>query len=120
MEYHIKTISDKSEIASCPQFKVDKYNWGGDYRPETSGALAFIPGTGFYVKMTCMEKDPVRVYTQPNDPVHLDSTMEAFFQFYPEEFPQMYLNFEANSNGSASCKVWKRQEGQERIPCFPP
>ena len=116
MKYHIKTISNKSEITSCPQFKVDKYNWGGDYRPETSGALAFIPGTGFYVKMTCREKNPARVYTQPNDPVHLDSTMEAFFQFYPEEFPEMYLNFEANSNGALHAKYGNGRKNRSTFP----
>lgn len=117
MEYHIKTISDKSEIGSCPQFKVDVYNWGGDYRPETTGALAFIPGTGFYVKMSCKETDPCRVYTQPNDPVHLDSTMEAFFQFYPADAPDMYLNFEANSNGALHAKYGN---GRKNRSVFPP
>ncbi len=116
MKYQIKTIYAKTEIDSCPQFQVDKYNWGGDYRPKTSGALAFLPGTGFYVKMTCQEKDPVRTYTQPNDPVHLDSTMEAFFQFYPEEFPDMYLNFEANSYGALHANFGNGRKGRKPFP----
>ncbi len=104
MEYPIKVIEDCSEIKLCPLFQVDKYNWGGDYRPETFGALGFIPHTGFYLKMTCMEQEPVRVYTQPNDPVYFDSAMEAFFQFYPDEMPETYLNFEANANGALHAK----------------
>jgi hypothetical protein len=116
MEYTIKTISSKSEIDSCPQFQVDKYNWGGDYRPETFGALAFIPGTGFYVKMTCKEKNPTANYTQPMDPVKYDSTMEAFFQFYPEEFPTTYLNFEANSKGAMYAKYGAGRKDRKPYP----
>ncbi len=116
MEYYIKTISDVTEINSCPRFMVDQYNWGGDYRPVTYGALAFIPGTGFYLKMTCQESDPVRTYTEPNDPVYLDSAMEGFFQFYPEEMPEMYLNFEANSYGTLHAKYGNGRKNRSIFP----
>lgn len=116
MEYTIQIISDPSQIQTCPVFSVDKYNWGGDYRPKTWGSLAFIPEKGFYLKMTCEEQDPVRTYTQPNDPVCLDSAMEAFFQFYPDEFPEMYVNFEANANGALHAKYGNGRHNRSQIP----
>lgn len=116
MEYEIHLISSKEEIDSCPVFYVNQYNWGGEYRPKTYGHLAFLPGTGFYVKMICEEKDPVRIYRNVNDPVHLDSAMEAFFQFYPQERPDCYLNFEANANGALHAKYGDGRKGRSVFP----
>lgn len=116
MEYIIKSISDKEEIGNCPLFQIDQYNWGGDYRPKTYGSLAFIPNVGFYAKMTCEEQNPSRVYTQPNDPVCLDSAVEVFLQFYPEERPDCYLNFEANSNGTLHAKYGDGRYNRTTFP----
>lgn len=116
MEYIIQTISSKEEIGNCPVFHVDQYNWGGGYRPKTYGSLGFIPGTGFFVKMTCEEMNPARIYLNPNDPVHLDSTMEAFFQFYPLERPNCYINLEANSNGALHAKYGDGRNNRKVFP----
>lgn len=116
MEYQIKRIRDFSEIDRCPRFFVDQYNWGGDYRPTTCGSLALLEGKGFYVKMTCQETDPVRTYTQPNDPVYLDSAMEAFFQFYPARRPDCYLNFEVNAYGALLAKYGDSRYSRSSFP----
>lgn len=116
MEYKIHSISLADEIDSCPVFYVNQYNWGGSYRPVTYGRLAFLPGTGFLVKMVCEEKNPVRTYTEPNSPVHLDSAMEAFFQFYPQERPACYLNFEANANGALHAKYGDGRKNRLTFP----
>ena len=79
---------------------MDQFNWGGSYRPLTTGRLGFLPGTGFLLEMECQETDPCRTYTQDNDPVYLDSAMEAFFCFAPQEAEPLYLNFEMNANGA--------------------
>lgn len=116
MEYTIKTISSKADLKNCPVFHVDQYNWGGDYRPQTYGSLGFIPGTGFYLKMFCKEKNPTATYIKPNDPVCLDSTMEAFFQFYPTTHPGCYLNFEANSLGTLHAKYGYGRHDRSTFP----
>lgn len=117
MKYTIKTIDDFSELDLCPLFYVDQYNWGGDYRPHTYGSLAYWPSRGFCVRMTCEEQNPQRLYTRPNDPVYLDSAMEAFFQFYPKDRPSCYLSFEVNANGALNATYG--EDRSHRIP-FPP
>lgn len=98
--YDLYTIHAAEELSRCPAFYVDRFNWSGDYRPVTSGRLGYLPDAGFLLEMTCMETDPCRVYRQDGDPVYLDSAMEAFFCFAPEEETPCYLNFEMNANGA--------------------
>ena len=71
--------------------------------PATYGYMGFVPGDGFYIKMVCEEKDPLRAYENDLDPVYRDSAMEAFFMFESEKERSglaTYLNFEANANGA--------------------
>lgn len=116
MNYTIKTITTKEDLGICPIFQVDQYNWGGDYRPKTYGQLGFIPGTGFYLKMHCEEKSPSCTYLKPNDPVCLDSAMEAFFEFYPQTHQGCYLNFEANSAGTLHAKYGYGRHDRQGFP----
>lgn len=37
MRYAVKQITGRSEIESCNLFRIDQYNWGGNYRPNTYG-----------------------------------------------------------------------------------
>ena len=112
--YDTYTLSTEEELARCPVFHVDQFNWGGSYRPLTTGRLGFLPGTGFLLEMECRETDPCRTCTQDNDPVYLDSAMEAFFCFSPEEEKPCYLNFEMNANGAMlACHG---QDRRERMP----
>ncbi len=62
-----------------------------------------MPSDGFYLKMVCREKNPLRVYEKNQDPVYRDSAMEAFFQFDSERERNtnaLYLNLEVNANGA--------------------
>lgn len=114
MEYHVLTLKTPKELSRCPAFLVNQFNWGGEYRPATSGRLGFLPGNGFLLEMECRESDPCRIYVKDNDPVYLDSAMEAFFCFAPEEDLPCYLNFEMNANGAmlACCG----RDRQKRTP----
>ena len=100
MKYNVLTIKTPEDLSRCPVFSVDQFSWGGDYRPVTSGRLGFLPGTGFLLEMECQESSPCRRYTGDEDPVYLDSAMEAFFCFAPEDESPCYLNFEMNANGA--------------------
>lgn len=116
MNYDIHTIENEEELSRCPKFSVSCFNWGGDYRPATAGRLGFLPGTGLLLEMECQEENPVRQYTDDGDPVYLDSAMEAFFCFAPEEEPPCYLNFEMNANGAMLACYGRNR--QNRMP-FP-
>ena len=39
MVYEVKTIQDMSQLDQGNVARVDVYNWGGNYRPETYGIL---------------------------------------------------------------------------------
>jgi hypothetical protein len=100
MLYEIHTIHEKSSLKDCPVFIINKYNWGGDYRPFTFGRMAYMKGIGFILQMTCEEKNPLRTYVNHEDPVYLDSAMEAFIEFNPASMKGTYVNIEMNANGA--------------------
>ena len=83
---------------------VDKYNWGGDYRPSTFARLLFLPDFGFLLQMHCNEINPLRVFTRRDEPVYQDSSMEAFLAFSPNSDRPGYVNFEINANGAVLCQ----------------
>ncbi len=118
MCYEIYTIHDKSELADCPVFYVDKYNWGGAYRPVTYGKMAYIKGKGFIVQMTSEEKYPLRTYTEDEDPVYLDSAMEAFIEFAPETKEGTYVNIEMNANGAMLNRYGQIPPGRKAYTAF--
>lgn len=99
----VKVIQNAGELETLPPFQVDKKLWGTKKSPTTYGYLGFVPDDGFYLKMVCEEADPLRTYTQINDPVYRDSALEAFFLFESEReryVQPTYLNFEVNANGA--------------------
>lgn len=116
MTYDVLTIKSENALSQCPVFMVDQFNWGGNYRPATSGRLGYIPETGFVLEMVCQEKDPFRSFKKDNDPVYLDSAMEAFFCFAPDETKPYYMNFEMNANGAMLACYGRERENRTPIP----
>ena len=118
--YQIRRIRSKEEIVSCSPFQISYYLWNSKRRPAVSGKMGYIPGEGFFVRMTCEEADPLTTYTDYMDPVCNDSAMEVFLAF-PEEGERlgsdvMYLNFEANSNGALYAAYGKGRKGRKPMP----
>lgn len=116
MTYDVLTIQSPDVLSQCPVFMVEQFNWGGSYRPVTSGRLGYIPGTGFILEMECQEKEPFRSFQNDNDPVYLDSAMEAFFCFAPDEAKPCYMNFEMNANGAMLACYGRERENRTSIP----
>lgn len=113
MCYEIHTIRDKAELDVCPVFIVDKYNWGGNYRPVTYGKMAYIKEKCFIIQMTSEEKNPLREYVNHEDPVFLDSAMEAFIEFAPDTMKGTYVNIEMNANGAMLNRYGKTPPGRK-------
>lgn len=99
-DYPVFILSSEKEIEQCPVFTVDEFRWNCVYHPETTGQLGYIPGKGFFLKMSCMESNPMRNQFGPNSMVYKDSAMEGFFCFSKETSSHNYMNFEMNANGS--------------------
>ncbi len=116
MTYDVLMLQSPDEISRCLVFQVDQFNWGGSYRPLTTGRLGYLPETAFILEMECQEKDPCRTYLQDNDPVYLDSAMEAFFCFAPGEQKPCYLNFEINANGAMLACYGRERQNRTPLP----
>ena len=70
---------NKELLESVELFKIENLLWGTEKIAKTYGYIGFVPGEGLYIKLVCVEKDPLRVYKEDQDPVYKDSAMEAFF-----------------------------------------
>ncbi len=110
MRENIIRIIDKNELKQikneCPtkyKFNIDKYVWGGEYRPKTYAEIYFVRDVGFWVRMTCFEKNPIARFYEINDPVHEDSCLEFFADFAPL-LSSGYINIEVNANGATHCE----------------
>lgn len=110
MLYHISLINRTEELAECPVFEINQFNWGGSYRPKAYGQMAYLKDKGFCLHMVCEERNPVCHHTKDGDPVYLDSAMEAFLALNPPDIS--YFNFEFNSAGALLAKFGQERHGR--------
>ena len=75
----VRLIENKELLESAELFKIENLLWGTEKIAKTYGYIGFVPGEGLYIKLVCVEKNPLRIYKKDQDPVYKDSTMEAFF-----------------------------------------
>ena len=94
----IEIIHTPEELENTAKISVKYELWGTENMPETYAKMGYILHDGFYVKMVCMEKNPLRKYKNHNDPVWQDSAMEIFMQI--PELSKEYMNFELNANAA--------------------
>lgn len=119
MKYCIKRINKKSQIETCEKFFITHYMWNSTQEPKAYGWMGYLEEEGLFVKMVCEEKNPKRVYHNPQDPVYTDSAMEIFLAF-PEEGEKlsndcMYTNFEINSNGAMLANFGKGRQNRQPV-----
>lgn len=115
----VRLIENKELLESVELFKIENLLWGTEKIAKTYGYIGFVPGDGFYIKLVCEEKNPLRIYKEDQDPVYKDSAMEAFFQFKGNDTAadDIYLNFEMNANGALLACYGKNK--MNRIPFTP-
>ena len=114
MEYKVK-ILDSCDWSKADKANIDKYVWGGSYRPQAYAQLCIVPKEGLHVRMCCMEDNPKAVHTQFYEEVWLDSAMEFFFGF---DMPGVYINCEMNSLGNSLIGVGEGRANRRRIDEF--
>lgn len=108
---NIRIIKEKEQFEQCETFEITHLLWGTKEIPQTYGKIACWKDHGFLVEMTCEEAEPLRTYTKMNDPVSLDSGMEAFLGFCPDETP-LYVNVEMNANGATLMQYGTERSGR--------
>ncbi len=112
----VQLIENKELLKSVEPFEIKNLLWGTEKIAKTYGYIGFVPEDGLYLKLVCLEKNPLRVYKEDQDPVYKDSAMEAFFQFKGNDITadDIYLNFEMNANGALLACYGKNK--MERTP----
>ncbi|MGB4660842.1 MAG: carbohydrate-binding family 9-like protein [Mobilitalea sp.] len=97
--YCVKNIQTIEQLKDCPVFRIDHHQWIKDSMPLAYGKMALLGNSEIVVSMTAVEANPLRRYTENEDPVYKDSGLEAFFNFNPS-MSKAYFNFEMNANGA--------------------
>lgn len=112
----VPLIEKKELLESVEPFEIGNLLWGTEKIAKTYGYIGFVPGEGLYLKLVCLEKNPLRVYKENQDPVYKDSAMEAFFQFEETGTTDnpVYFNFEMNANGAILACYGKNKA--DRVP----
>lgn len=114
MVYKIKTVKQISDINwdEVPKAMIDKIMWvHTDNNPKAYAQMVFIENQGFLCLMTAFEKNPKAIWTNDNDPICDDSTLEAYFMFDKER----YLNLETNSKGARKQAIRYNRENKTYI-----
>lgn len=100
MAYQVHIINTLEELEQCELFHINHYQWVEGYQPKAFGRMGLLRDFGLVISMTAMESNPLTTYTEDNDPVYLDSALEAFLNFTPKREIPYYINFEMNANGA--------------------
>lgn len=103
LNYIIKQVDSTPNWESIEPISISEYNWGGNYRPNSTAKLSFIKQKGFLLQTSCEEENPKSVYFHDNEPVYRDSCLEFFMNFKPQIEGSGYINFECNANGALLC-----------------
>ena len=99
-DYPVKSFDSKKSIdfLSVPKALICNFKWEKGYEPFSYAQVALVPDDGFYVRMFSAEKDPLAKFTEKGSPVCLDSALEFFARFDPENM--RYVNLETNANAA--------------------
>ena len=100
-----------------PYAPIDRYVWGGEYRPEAR-AYAAWDATGLRVLLCANEPTVSRAVTAFNGDVWTDSCLEFFFRPFADD--PRYVNIEANAAGAALIGIGPGREGRSRLSQCPP
>ncbi len=105
-------ISEKNS-GEIQVLKVENYYKNEqEYYPVVEFSVCYSE-EGFHAKFKTYEKNPKAVATEHFQPVHLDSCVEWFVNFYPEKCDR-YFNFETNANGVVNAHF--RKDRKDKTP----
>ena len=120
MEYQVKIIDSPENADKGTLFTINNYMWTCLTKPKAYGTMTYLKDKGFYVEMTCEEKNPKKEYHNYMDPVCKDSAMEIFLAFPPKGEPLtndcMYTNFEINANAALYAAYGKGRKNRSSMP----
>lgn len=111
--YVVKVFDSADSVTwdTVPKADIDTYKWVDSVEYEAFAQLIYVEDYGFLCRMTCMEENPLAVYTQFGDPVYLDSCMEFFAAWDNAS----YINIESNSLGTLCAQFGATQRNRKPI-----
>lgn len=102
----------KTTIEKADKFVLENRQWGSDaYNVPVYAQLSYDE-EGFTVRFTVWESDPLREKTEHFDNVCLDSCVEFFVNFMPQQ-SDYYMNFEVNALGVMNSSF--RRKGEKPV-----
>ena len=100
-----------------PFAPIDRYAWGGAYRPEARAYLAW-DGRGIHALLCAREETVSAQVTAFNGDVWTDSCLELFLRPFGDD--PRYLNIEVNAAGAALVGLGPDREHRGRLAQCPP
>jgi len=104
----IARLKHFDEVEGCEKLPIGYKLWGTESDIEAYGQMGYVENKEWVVKLTAKETDPLARYKNDEDPVYLDSALEVFLNFDPENI--YYINLEVNANGALLCHYGKRKD----------
>lgn len=107
---------DAEPFCARPFAPIDRYAWGGDYRPE---ARAYVgrDDAGLRVLLCAKEATISAQVTAFNGDVWTDSCLEFFFRPFADD--PRYVNIEVNAAGAALIGLGAGRDGRRRLERCP-
>ncbi len=88
-----------SDLDSAEKAYINDVPWGSEYTPISYFQGVFVENEGFLFKLTALEKNPTVTMEGFSPAVCMDSCLEMFLNFDPEN-TDTYINFEMNPKGA--------------------
>ena len=98
--YEVRRVTGEPDYSALPVFEITHF-LTENAEPRARGQFFLREGIGFEFVMWCFEENPRALFHNPNDPVHTDSCMEGFVNYYPEMRELGYLSVEINANAAS-------------------
>ncbi len=74
----VRLIENKELLESAELFKIENLLWGTEKIAKTYGYIGFVPGEGLYIKLVCVEKNPLRIYKK----IRIQFTRTALWRLF--------------------------------------
>ncbi|WP_051426811.1 hypothetical protein [Eisenbergiella tayi] len=87
MEYQVKIIDSPENADKGTLFTIDNYMWTCLTKPKVYGTMTYLKEKGFYVEMTCEEKNPKKEYHNYMDPYAKTAPWKSFSSSPKKENP---------------------------------
>ncbi len=110
MNYTI-ICGNENDLEKAEKAYISNVPWGAEYTPTSYFQGVYLKDEGFLFRLTCEEENPTATLSGNCHGVALDSCLELFLNFDPEN-NENYINFEMNPKAAHLFGVGKDRYGR--------